>query len=236
MSGRTCGWICAICLVLTGRIAGAPDGASVQPQSHLRRTMRDLWRAGLTPPADVSSGAVGEAARKVAAIRLAESRPAASRPAVTPPLPDQVPTPGPRTGVDAETLARIQALPPDQPDKAVALADALFRGGYLEPAYVLYERAFQREPPGETQGWVLFQMANCRRPADADAARKLYQRLVTEYPDSPWSISAACQERLIEWRQANELGPLLERAATPLARAPQAAATTRPGASKAGKS
>ncbi len=54
------------------------------------------------------------------------------------------------------------------------------------------------------RAWILFQIGNCLRKDDLPAAAKMYQQLLTEYPNSPWVDLAKAQSNLIAWYLKDE--------------------------------
>jgi tetratricopeptide (TPR) repeat protein len=115
-------------------------------------------------------------------------------------------------------LDQLKTVPADRIADPVALADTLFRSGHPEEASLFYEKALVKDTPAETKAWLLFQMANCKRAKEPEAARVLYKRLLDEHPKSPWCPAAAVQDRLIQWTQTANPKALAEK--TALAGAP----------------
>jgi hypothetical protein len=54
------------------------------------------------------------------------------------------------------------------------------------------------------------QAANCRAVSDTTAATEKYNRLVTDYPDSPWLTVAQVQSELHKWYEVNRPEEVLE--------------------------
>lgn len=103
---------------------------------------------------------------------------------------------------------KIDALleKPDNIVDPLAVADAIYKGGDLENAVKFYKLALkrmsiQKDPPHRS--WALFQTANCLRMADSAEAARLYQQLISEFPNSKWTPAAMVQNTIITWTTAN---------------------------------
>ncbi len=185
------------------------------PAARLLREVREnrhrLWTSHVdTPPASAPSVTLEEAVRRLReAIRqpMAKARPApsagageAEAPASEAPAPP--PEPKPKPLLPPGELQRLKALSLTTLDDPLALADALFRGGHLPEARVLYERLLQEGTlDGLDKAWVLFQAGNCKRGADAAGAMSLYDRLLAEHPECPWTEAAKVRKTIIQWRR-----------------------------------
>jgi tetratricopeptide (TPR) repeat protein len=109
---------------------------------------------------------------------------------------------GTTSAVSEAILSEIKRLSPDKVADPLKLADILYQGGCLDEAVPFYQRAYDTSADAPAKAWALFQMANCRRQTDAAAALTLYRRVTTEFPKSPWKVTANTECRLIEWRQS----------------------------------
>ena len=74
---------------------------------------------------------------------------------------------------------------------------------------MLYQEALKRQAPNDPtvsrdRAWILFQTGNCLRNNDMPAAAKIYRRLLTEYPTSPWADLASARGKLIDWYLKDE--------------------------------
>ena len=72
---------------------------------------------------------------------------------------------------------------------SLGAADVLYRLGRYEEARGLYQALAQQPNAAESdRTWALLQAGHCcRRLGDFDAAIALFQQILTDYPDSPWS-------------------------------------------------
>jgi len=94
----------------------------------------------------------------------------------------------------------------DDIQNPLELAELLFLSSRRAEAAVLYQKALDRldmNAPAtrEDRAWILFQLGNCLRETDMIRARDMYVKLVTEYPDCPWTELAQAHGRLIAWYQ-----------------------------------
>lgn len=83
-------------------------------------------------------------------------------------------------------------------------AELLFLSGHPVEAIPFYEKALaqtNRTDPTTSadRAWILFQLGNSFRETDMTKARDMYQRLIAEYPNSPWTELAKAHGRLITW-------------------------------------
>jgi len=93
---------------------------------------------------------------------------------------------------------------PGQLDDPFALSEVLFLSGHLKKAAKFYQQAFERmerddDASGQDKAWALFQTGNCLRHDDLASAKRIYEQLLVEYPDSPWSDLVKARIRLIDW-------------------------------------
>lgn len=94
------------------------------------------------------------------------------------------------------------AKDPNQIDNPFGLAEILYFSGRLREAVGFYQQALNRmdktkAEPEQSRAWILFQLGNCLRDYDRPAAKKMYVRLITEYPQSAWADLAKVWEKLI---------------------------------------
>lgn len=111
---------------------------------------------------------------------------------------------------------KINALleKPDIIVNPLAVADELYKGTDYDNAVKFYNLALKRmstqtDPPDRP--WALFQAANCLRHADTAEAAKLYQQLISEFPNSHWTPAAMLQNSIITWSAANNPLKLMEK-------------------------
>ena len=96
------------------------------------------------------------------------------------------------------------AQDPNQLENPFELGEVLYVSGHLREAAVFYQEALNRidaEKNGSAKNrpWTLFQLGNCLRDHDLPAAKKMYVKLITEHPESPWVGPAKAREKLIDW-------------------------------------
>jgi tetratricopeptide (TPR) repeat protein len=115
--------------------------------------------------------------------------------------------------ITQDTLQVLQALAKN-PEK---LGDILFVSGNVKEAANFYSEALQRRDPNSTgvsldRAWIMFQTGNCLRDDDMPVAAKMYQQLLTEYPNSPWADLATARNNLIAWYLKDEPLKLIQQA------------------------
>ena len=110
-----------------------------------------------------------------------------------------------------QTLQMLRGLAkhPDKLDNPFELGEILFINGNVKEASAFYGEALKRKDPNDVsvswdRAWILFQIGNCLRNDDLPAAAKMYQQLLTEYPNSPWADMATAQSNLIAWYLKDE--------------------------------
>jgi tetratricopeptide (TPR) repeat protein len=110
-----------------------------------------------------------------------------------------------------QTLQTFKSLSqhPDQLHNPFELAEILFNSHCLREAAKCYQESLKRMTTNETnqladKAWVLFQIGNCLRNIDRPAAMKMYQQLIVEYPNSPWTNLAKARSKLIDWYQQDK--------------------------------
>lgn len=113
----------------------------------------------------------------------------------------------------SEALKRLQAGQVEEPAR---LADSLYADGETEAAAVFYRAALAKDDGGDVdRAWALLQLAHCTARKDLPLARELYERVVAEYPDSPWSAPAEAHSALLAWRLENKPVELLREVRLP---------------------
>lgn len=123
-----------------------------------------------------------------------EAMPSVSRPAEA----------GPATATQGMLESLLQNT--SRLDDPLEIAELLFLSGRPVEAAPFYAQALERLPPGEAaaaadRAWTLFQLATCLRAANAGEAQATYTKLISEYPDSPWTELARAQSQLLGWYQ-----------------------------------
>ena len=110
-----------------------------------------------------------------------------------------------------ETLQMLinLAQDPEKLDNPFELGEIVFVSGKQKEASVFYSEALKRKDPNDAgvswdRAWILFQIGNCLRNDDLPSAAKMYQQLLTEYPNSPWADFAKARSNLIAWYLKDE--------------------------------
>jgi len=113
--------------------------------------------------------------------------------------------------VTSQTLQTIRNLSqnPGNLHNPFELGETLFLSGYLKEAETFYQEALKRKTPDDAgeardRAWILFQIGNCLRNDDKPEAIKMYGRLITEYPNSPWKELADARRTLLDWYLKDE--------------------------------
>jgi len=106
-------------------------------------------------------------------------------------------------------MLRNLAQDPEKLDNPLEVGEILFVSGNIKVAATFYSEALQRKDPNDAgaswdRAWILFQIGNCLRNDDLPAAAKMYQQLLTEYPNSPWAGMATAQSNIIAWYLKDE--------------------------------
>ena len=94
------------------------------------------------------------------------------------------------------------------------LAELLFLNNRLPEAAVLYEKALTLTIPNDPatsddRAWILFQLGSSLRQTNMAKARDTYLKLISEFPNSPWTELAKANGRLINWYESNKPGQLI---------------------------
>jgi tetratricopeptide (TPR) repeat protein len=105
---------------------------------------------------------------------------------------------------DTLQVLRTLAKNPEKIANPLEIGEILFVSGNVKEAAIFYSEALKRGDPNDTsvsgdRAWILFQIGNCLRNDDMPAAAKMYQQLLTEYPNSPWVTLATARNNLIAW-------------------------------------
>jgi TolA-binding protein len=117
----------------------------------------------------------------------------------------------PNEPIADETLQMLRNLAkePEKLANPLELGEILFVSGNVKEAAMFYTEALKRKDPNDAgvswdRAWILFQIGNCLRNDDMPAAAKMYQQLLTEYPNSPWAGVATVRNNLIAWYLKDE--------------------------------
>ncbi|MCA9754460.1 MAG: AMIN domain-containing protein [Candidatus Eisenbacteria bacterium] len=82
----------------------------------------------------------------------------------------------------------------------VRSADLEFQSGRITVARDIYRDVLKKDPPTDEKAWALYQMANCALLAgDETTARKTYEALTSEMPETYWSQMAVERLQSFEW-------------------------------------
>jgi tetratricopeptide (TPR) repeat protein len=118
--------------------------------------------------------------------------------------------------ISGQTLYKLTELLKEQQkfNNPAQLAEVLYFDGKPQQAAILYQEALRLTMPDDAsqaanRAWYLFQAANCLRASDMAEASKLFEQLIKEYPDSPWTASAKVQNKINLWYQQDEPGKLI---------------------------
>lgn len=191
----------------SGRIAAPEAGADAETSLALKRLIRQV-RALTFHDQTVAPPPAATAASPAPA----DSPPATtSTENVAPAAPEPAPSTAPET---APALAsKMQKTLDDLRKNAgrvrdpLEVAELLFLSGRPAEAAAFYEEALRRTSAGDAaaaadRAWILFQLGNSLREADAAKAQDAYLKLIAEYPDSPWTEMARASGRLLTWYQS----------------------------------
>jgi len=131
-------------------------------------------------------------------------------------MPAPLPSAPSLTPLPAETLTQLEDLlaDPTQVRDPLEMAELLFLSGRATKAAVFYEKALAQIPAndlanGKDRAWILFQLGNCLRQTNQTKAKETYMKLITQYPNSPWTELAKAHGRLISWYQSAKPQQLL---------------------------
>ena len=188
-------------------ISLAKDGKDQKSRDTLMRMIEQVRSVRFLPPKPVAESVVVPVEAPVAEPNEALPDASVERQAEQ----DQSKPRLPYEPITERTLQVLRDLSkdPEKVDSPFDLAETLFLSGNVKEAAVFYTEALVRTDPNDAtssrdRAWVLYQTGNCLRKTDPPVATKMYTRLLTEYPDSPWADIAAAQTRLIDWYLKDE--------------------------------
>ncbi len=185
--------------------------------SRVDRRMRQLFGENYRPPsqADAESRKMQALVDKLNAMSLSSDKLRRKRQAdqaAKAPKPVKAPAPQPVVAakpkqvkvapkpLPAGFFRKLRDAAGDQLANPIGLADALYKSGSKAQAYEVYDKILKHGGLSDADaGWVLYQLANCRAETNPAEARELLRRLISQYPDSPWSMLAENQQRVLEW-------------------------------------
>jgi tetratricopeptide (TPR) repeat protein len=191
----------------SSRISAPDSSDDIETSLALKRLIRQVHRMtfndkSLTSPSASSAEPAPVTAPSAPPTVLAEGAPPAQAEAVANPTPE---TDSTLSAQVRKTLADLQRNPSRVRDP-LETAELLFLSGRPGDAAAFYEEALRRTSPDNTasrsdRAWILFQLGNCLRETDAAKAQDTYAKLISEYPDSPWTEMARVGGRLLTWYQ-----------------------------------
>ena len=197
----------------SSRIAAPEAGDDAQTSLALKRLIRQV--RGLTlhdtsPAATAASPATTESPKATTA-GTESGAPAPPEP-VPAAAPETKPALAPKMQKTLEDLRKNAGRMRDP----LEVAELLFLSGRPTDAAAFYEEALRRTSAGGAasaadRAWILFQLGNCLREADATKAQEAYMKLIAEYPDSPWTEMARASGRLLTWYQSTRPDQLVAR-------------------------
>jgi hypothetical protein len=108
----------------------------------------------------------------------------------------------------AEKLSRL-TKDPNQVANPLEMADLLFLNNCMAEAAVFYDRALTltslNDPPtADDRAWILFQLGTSLRQTNLARARDIYLKLISEFPNCPWTELAKANGRLLMWYQSDK--------------------------------
>jgi tetratricopeptide (TPR) repeat protein len=206
----------------SSRIAAPEAGADAETSLALKRLIRQVRALTVNdktvaPPA-AATGAVPAEAPQAATTGAENVAPAPPEPA-----PSTAPETAPPAGAGPGSLASKTQKTLDDLRKntgrvrdPLEVAELLFLSGRPADAAAFYEEALRRTSAGDAaaaadRAWILFQLGNSLREADATKAQDAYMKLIAEYPDSPWTEMARASGRLLTWYQSTRPDQLVAR-------------------------
>ncbi len=99
---------------------------------------------------------------------------------------------------------RLEAREVDLFDAKATVAVAAAVAGEHDVTHIVHNAGVIRPNAVEAataadRAWTLFQLANCLRETNLGEAQATYTKLISEYPDSPWTDLARAQNQLVSW-------------------------------------
>ena len=201
----------------SSRIAAPEAGDDAQTSLALKRLIRQV--RGLTLH-DTSLAAPAAATAASPATPESPKATTAGTESGAPAPPEPVPAAAPET--TSALAPKMQKTLEDLRKNAgrmrdpLEVAELLFLSGRTADAAAFYEEALRRTSAGgaaaaSDRAWILFQLGNSLREADATKAQDAYMTLIAEYPDSPWTEMARASGRLLTWYQSARPDQLVAR-------------------------
>ncbi len=145
-------------------------------------------------------------------------QPKKETPTETPQKPQEKAEPKSDGQVTQQTLEKIESLSqyPEQVENPFKLAEVMFNSSNIKQAAFFYQQALSRSDPNEhgltqDRAWILFQLGNCLKDEDPETAMKMFNQLITGYPNSPWAELAKVQHDLLSWLQQDKPYTLIKK-------------------------
>ncbi len=191
----------------SSRISAPDSSDDVETSLALKRLIHQVHRMTFndkssTQPSAPTVEPVPKTQPAVPPAAIVEETPVTPREAAANPTPETASTLSEKA---RKALADLQRNPSRVRDP-LETAELLFLSGRPGDAAPFYEEALRRTSPNATasaddRAWILFQLGNCLRETDAAKAQNSYAKLISEYPDSPWTEMARAGGRLLTWYQ-----------------------------------
>ena len=198
----------------SSRVAALQTGQDAENSLALRRLIRQVRSvkfagtdAGptFTPPAEPAPALQ---ASETLPVQADAAQPTVATARTTAPAASE-----PATSLPAKARKTLEMLQqnPGRMREPLEMAELLFLSGRPTEAAPFYAKALDRisriDPSYDAdRAWVLFQLGNCLRETDTARAQETYMKLVSEYPDSPWTELAKAHGRLLTWYHKGQSG------------------------------
>jgi len=108
--------------------------------------------------------------------------------------------------ITEQTINRLKKIAekPEEVDNPYEIGNTLYLSNNIGEAAAFYQEALRRTTPedmlsSDDRAWLLFQTGNSLRTVDMLAAADYFQKLITEYPNSPWADYARVQSNVLTW-------------------------------------
>jgi tetratricopeptide (TPR) repeat protein len=223
-----CLLLSCLCLVTPARSQTGTPSTGPQHDRHLVLELWSSRIRAPDPSEDAETTlALNRLIQQVKSVTFSVEKPALSlapasqpqptpAPTPTPPAPEQAtePAQAPALAAEAQDAPRLPSRArktlesllqdPSQVHNCLEMAELLFLSGRPTEAGPFYQKALERTDPeeptaGPDRAWILFQLGNCLRQTEMAQAQAAYAKLISEYPDSPWTELAKAHSRLISW-------------------------------------
>ena len=119
--------------------------------------------------------------------------------------------------ITEKTLSKLKKIAenPQKIDNPYEIGNTLYLSNCIGEAATFYQEALRRNKPedrssSEDRAWLLFQTANSLQSLDMIEADNIYKKLITEFPESPWTEIARVQSNLISWYSKDKPDELMK--------------------------